>query len=141
VYAHFLRQSLLGLLSLMLVLPASMLHVCRCTRHAPSAIATTIAKSEMRPCCAKRAAAAERAPDSTSPKVTAKCCCDELRWSQTITQTPPSRAAISLAWSAAPAMNFVGAEQKSDWNSFRQASTEDLAPDDPVRISLGRWQV
>lgn len=137
------RQLMTGLVSLTLVMPVSVWHVCRCA-HAEKVAAKNIESAPLRPCCTKRlAAAAPRVNVPSSPQIQAKCCCSDLKWNQAVTQVPPTRDSESR-WMASAAIDAnlpipelrVSSRQCDEFRTLVPR-----APDDPVQISLCRWQV
>ena|GEM_PF-3822601 len=138
-----LRQMLMGLLSLLLVMPAAGLHVCRCSRGETVVVSSSSdAATTLRPCCAKRLAAA-RAAQPTSPSIEAKCCCSELRWNQAVSQISPSRSTVKSCtsldtdWMPLVVMDLTPSRVAVE---SRKTTTSRL-PNDPLRIMLCRWQV
>jgi hypothetical protein len=136
------RQLMTGLLSLLLVTPVSVWHVCRCA-HAEQAVAKSAEATPLRPCCAKRmAAAAPRVNDQSPDQIRAKCCCSDLKWNQAVIQVPPTRDAESR-WiqSAAVVANLRIFELRLSSRQVDEiCAMESRAPDDPLQISLCRWQ-
>lgn len=88
------RKMLVGVLMLMLALPAWSMHVCRCARQgvdsATAANAAVKSETPQRPCCAKRLAEAAKTK-STRPELKSRCCCSEIRWNQTSARLLPDK--------------------------------------------------
>src|SRR5262245_3891703 len=94
------RKSLVGLLLVALAWPAWTPHVCACAARIEANRQKALAASQpLRPCCAQRQQAqSER--DASTPAVRAKCCCDEIRWNQSVAKITSPRVASGLKDSA-----------------------------------------
>ena len=136
-----LRTWLTMLLGVVLAMPASAWHVCRCSRgeklQAQSAPA-------LKSCCAKRLAAQKAvAAKSNEQQFESRCCCSDLRWNQSITQAPPTRGveANFLAHTLAT----VNSPKIVTPALFSHAGFTEPSRDDdfetPLRLLNCRWQV
>jgi hypothetical protein len=140
---ELLRKLLNSLVILSLALPGLGMRPCCCDRAAnlvkPSVLAGA---SSLAPCCAKRLAAAQAARDAY-PALKAKCCCGDLRWSQTVAKTLPTRvdepqSGVSTAASLAPKVMVATGNPVVDTRNSGDRAT---IPRDVSPIALCRWQI
>jgi hypothetical protein len=143
MFVRILRYALTGLLMLSLALPAWALHVCSCGhRTSASRKSTSSASVPLRPCCAKKLA--QRTPQSSPVGLRAKCCCDEVRWNQTVAKVTSPRQHNSISELAAvvcletvPLMSPASraSADSTPWHVLR------ASPQTAAQILLCRWQV
>lgn len=144
MFVRILRQALTGLLMLSLALPAWAMHVCACghrseasRKSGPSSVSTPL-----RSCCAKKLAL--KTPPSSPVSLKAKCCCDEVRWNQTIAKTTSPRQHNSISELSGvvcletvpvlPAASVLSPDSTA-WSTSR------AGPQTAAQIVLCRWQV
>lgn len=137
------RKTLVGLLLVALAWPAWTPHVCACAARIEAARQKTLAASQpLRPCCAQRMQAqSER--DASTPAVRAKCCCDEIRWNQSVAKMTSPRLASLLKDSVPAAFDIpaVAATATSAEEADFHHGIVHAGPSAPVRIQFCRWQV
>ena len=127
------------LLGVMLAMPVSTWHVCRCSRGEALQAQSDAA---LKPCCAKRLAAQKAvAEKSTVQRFESKCCCSDLRWNQTITQAPPTRG-IEVDFLAYTPANMASPKLATQALFLGAGLTEPIGEfETPSRLRNCRWQV
>jgi hypothetical protein len=144
--ARILHQTLIGLTVLSLAMPAWTAHVCGCAQRAELALRAAKAESPvaapLRPCCAKRLAA-EKTKASPQPGLKAKCCCDDVRWSQSIAKISVPRPVGPLFDLNTAVCEPVAADVETVFSAAMTDAfrTVRAGPLEPVRIRHCRWQV
>jgi hypothetical protein len=137
------RKLLVGLLLVALAWPVWTPHVCACAARIEANRQRTLAAPQpVRPCCAQRQQSqSER--DASTPAVRAKCCCDEIRWNQSVAKITSPRVTGELK-KPAP-ITFVLPMDAAVVSAAEEADVfRGIAPAGsmaPLRIQLCRWQV
>lgn len=143
MFVRILRQALTGLLMLSLALPAWAMHVCACGHRSEAnrkSGASTVS-APIRSCCAKKLAL--KTPPSSPVGLKAKCCCDEVRWNQTVAKMTSPRQHHSISELAAvvcletvPVISTASpaSADSTPWRMLR------IGPQADVQILLCRWQ-
>jgi hypothetical protein len=141
-----LRHSLVGLLMLAMAMPAATVHVCRCAHridrnHRAGGCCAKLASVPLRACCLKKLAKAGASSPQTSLR--AKCCCNEVRWSQAVAKLSAPRPSLpefdSVPFFAEGAA-FVSGDSTGHVAS-PAGKTVRAAPAVTVHSLLCRWQV
>jgi hypothetical protein len=134
----FLERGLSVWLILAVALPGWNGHVCRCaSRHQKAASA-----APLRPCCAKRLAQSGKSSEGT--EIQSRCCCDQVRWSQTVVKIVPAREFDPLpAWESMPEALATDPSPIRFPAAVRTASpcAWPSSPGSSARIALCRWQI
>lgn len=131
------------LLILTLVLPTCSGHVCRCSSRPNVSGQSASAQSPLpeRACCAKRLAA--KTSSSQKPGVKSRCCCDEIRWSQSVAKITADAGPKAL-FADEPAFDDAAAvTQCQAAECFRAAELPVVraGPGDSALVWNCRWQV
>jgi hypothetical protein len=136
------RKWLVGMLLVALAFPAWTPHVCGCaTRFNANRQRAVAATKKVRPCCAQKQMARPRTPPQS--EVRAKCCCDEVRWNESVAKMSSPRFAGLLTTSAFVASDVPSAvsatvaplEEACGWCIVR------AGPMAPMQVVFCRWQV
>src|SRR5689334_3008071 len=133
-----LRSTLAGLLMLSLALPAWALHVCACSQRLE---ASRKSAAPLRPCCAKKLAL--KTPKASPVGIRAKCCCDEMRWNQTVAKVTSPRQPQPVTELAAVEMDAapLSSTASSDGTGSATWCVVRAGPLAEAQILLCRWQV
>lgn len=140
-----LRNVVYGLLIATLAAPACGWHVCRCEHPAANVLRSPTADSAapLRPCCAKRLAAKTAQQTAAPHGIKARCCCDEIRWNQSVAKITVDRGPEAMFPSELAFGDAVQAVVLPAPERFSSAALPPLraGPSASVLLWNCRWQV